>query len=222
MVAKNEILHGDCIEVMKGMESGSVKLTLTDIPYNEVSRASCGLRKLDKEAADILTFDLDEFLTEVYRVTEGTIIIFCGMHQFSKIYGFFADKQQKKEGTVRQLIWKKTNPSPMNGQYIYLSGIENGLWFKKKGSTFNAHCKNTVFEYPCGRAKFHPTEKNHHLLEELILDNSNVGDMVFDPCAGSGSHLLVARNNGRHYFGVELNEEYFKMARDRLSELSFG
>ena len=88
MVAKNEILHGDCIEVMKGMESGSVKLTLTDIPYNEVSRASCGLRKLDKEAADILTFDLDDFLTEVYRVTEGTIIIFCGMHQFSKIYGF--------------------------------------------------------------------------------------------------------------------------------------
>ena len=222
MVAKNEILHGDCIEVMKGMKSGSVKLALTDIPYNEVSRASCGLRKLDKEAADILTFDLDEFLTEVYRVTEGTIIIFCGMHQFSKIYGFFADKQQKKEGTVRQLIWKKTNPSPMNGQHIYLSGIENGVWFKKKGSTFNAHCKNTVFEYPCGRAKFHPTEKNHHLLEELILDNSNVGDMVFDPCAGSGSHLLVARNNGRHYFGVELNEEYFKMARDRLSELSFG
>jgi len=113
-------------------------------------------------------------------------------------------------------------PLGENRRRIYLSGIENVVWFKKKGSTFNAHCKNTVFEYPCGRAKFHPTEKNHHLLEELILDNSNVGDMVFDPCAGSGSHLLVARNNGRHYFGVELNEEYFKMARDRLSELSFG
>lgn len=221
MVAKNEVLHGDCIEVMKGMGTGSVKLALTDIPYNEVSRASCGLRKLDKEAADILTFDLDDFLNEVYRVTEGTIIIFCGMHQFSKIYGFFADKQQKKEGTVRQLIWKKTNPSPMNGQHIYLSGIENAVWFKKRGGIFNAHCKNTVFEYPCGRSKQHPTEKNHKLLEELILDNSNAGDLVFDPCCGSGSHLLMARDNDREFLGIELNEKYFNIAQSRLNDLSF-
>lgn len=206
---------------MKNMSSNSVNLTLTDIPYNEVNRSSNGLRVLDKEEADILTFDLKEFLSEVYRVTEGTIIIFCGMGQFSEIYNFFAEKQQKKEGTVRQLIWKKTNPSPMNGQFIYLSGIENMVWFKKKGGTFNAHCKNTIFEYPCGRSKQHPTEKNHKLLEELILDNSDAGDLVFDPCCGSGSHLLVARNTGRDFFGVELNDKYFNIAQDRLSSLSF-
>lgn len=209
------------MEVMKNMSSNSVNLTLTDIPYNEVNRSSNGLRVLDKEEADILTFDLKEFLSEVYRVTEGTIIIFCGMGQFSEIYNFFAEKQQKKEGTVRQLIWKKTNPSPMNGQFIYLSGIENMVWFKKKGGTFNAHCKNTIFEYPCGRSKQHPTEKNHKLLEELILDNSDAGDLVFDPCCGSGSHLLVARNTGRDFFGVELNDKYFNIAQDRLSSLSF-
>ena len=206
------------MEFMKQMESNSVKLTLTDIPYAEVNRASNGLRKLDKSTADEQTFDLNDFLNEVYRVTEGTIIIFCGMNQFSTIREFFAEKQATKEGTVRQLIWKKTNPSPMNGQYIYLSGIENAVWFKKKGGTFNARCKNTVFEYPCGRSKMHPTEKNHKLLEELILDNSNPGDLVFDPCAGSGSHLLVARDNGRDYIGVELDEGYFKIAEDRLSD----
>lgn len=207
------------MEFMKQMGANSVKLTLTDIPYAEVNRASNGLRKLDKSTADEQTFDLNDFLNEVYRVTEGTIIIFCGMNQFSTIREFFAEKQAAKEGTVRQLIWKKTNPSPMNGQYIYLSGIENALWFKKKGGTFNARCKNTVFEYPCGRSKMHPTEKNHKLLEELILDNSNPGDLVFDPCAGSGSHLLVARNNGRDFIGVELDEGYFKIAEDRLSKV---
>ena len=205
------------MEFMKQMGANSVKLTLTDIPYAEVNRASNGLRKLDKSTADEQTFDLNDFLNEVYRVTEGTIIIFCGMNQFSTIREFFAEKQAAKEGTVRQLIWKKTNPSPMNGQYIYLSGIENALWFKKKGGTFNARCKNTVFEYPCGRSKMHPTEKNHKLLEELIQDNSNPGDLVFDPCAGSGSHLLVARDNGRDFIGVELDEGYFKIAEDRLS-----
>lgn len=199
------------------MGANSVKLTLTDIPYAEVNRESNGLRKLDKSTADEQTFDLNDFLTEVYRVTEGTIIIFCGMNQFSTIREFFAEKQAAKEGTVRQLIWKKSNPSPMNGQYIYLSGIENAVWFKKKGGTFNARCKNTVFEYPCGRSKMHPTEKNHKLLEELIQDNSNPGDLVFDPCAGSGSHLLVARNNGRDFIGVELDEGYFKIAEGRLS-----
>lgn len=202
---------------MKDMNADSVNLVLTDIPYDEVNRKSNGLRVLDKQGADISTFDLHSFLEETYRVAKGTIIIFCGQHQLSEIKNFFQEKQDKNKGTVRQLIWKKTNPSPMNGQYIYLSGIENAIWFKKRGGTFNAHCKNTVFEYPCGRSKLHPTEKNHDLLKELILDNSNEGEIIFDPCTGSGSHLLVAKQNGRNYIGTEINEEYFNIAKSRMA-----
>ena len=137
----------------------SVNLTLTDIPYDMVNRASNGLRNLDKGDADILTFELQPFLTEIYRITKGTVIVFCGVNQVSEIYRFFAEKQKDKQGTVRQIIWEKSNPSPMNGQSIYLSGVENAIWFKKRGGTFNAHCKNTVFKYPIGRSKNHPTEK---------------------------------------------------------------
>ena len=214
-IIQNEIdtINNDnCMYYMKIMPDECVHLTLTDIPYGVVNRDSNGLRNLNKEEADVMTFDLSDFLSEVYRVTSGTIIIFCSKEQISEIYKFFSDKQKKNKGTVRQLIWKKSNPSPMNGQHIYLSGIENAIWFKKKGATFNAHCKNTVFDFPCGRSKLHPTEKNHNLLKELILDNSNEQDIVFDPCAGSGSHLLVAKENNRHYLGVELNKEYFKIA----------
>ena len=212
----NTIYNDNCMYYMKTMPDGCVNLTITDIPYGEVNRDSNGLRTLDKENADIMTFDLQEFLPELFRVTSGTIIIFCGKEQLSEIHKLFSEKQKKHQGTVRQLIWKKTNPSPMNGQHIYLSGIENAVWFKKRGGTFNAHCKNTVFEYPCGRSKLHPTEKNHDLLKELILDNSNEGDIVFDPCAGSGSHLLVAKENNRNWLGVELNEGYFEIAENRL------
>ena len=212
----NSINNDDCMNYMKTMSDECVDLTLTDIPYGEVNRDSNGLRTLNKEAADVMTFDIQEFLTEVYRVTKGTIIIFCGKEQLSEIHKFFSDKQKRNKGTVRQLIWQKTNPSPMNGQYVYLSGIENAVWFKKRGATFNAHCKNTVFRYACGRSKLHPTEKNHDLLKELILDNSNEGDIVFDPCAGSGSHLLVAKENNRQWLGVELNKEYFNIASKRV------
>lgn len=212
----NKIYNDDCISFMNTLSENVFDLTLTDIPYNGVNRKSNGLRNLDKSFADILTFDLDTFLNEVYRVTKGTIIIFCEHNQLSEIYDFFKEKSRKNLGTVRQLVWEKTNPSPMNGQYIYLSGIENAIWFKKRGAAFNARCKNTVFRYPCGRSKLHPTEKNHGLLQELILDNSNENDIVFDPCCGSGAHCLVAKENNRNYIGVEINKQYFDIATSRI------
>lgn len=212
------LMHGDCLELMKNIPDGSVDLVLTDIPYGECNRNDNGLRNLNKENADIETFNLQEFLREIYRVTKGTIIVFCGQHQFSEIKNFFQEKQDKSKGTVRQLVWRKTNPSPMNGQHIYLSGIENAVWFKKRGGVFNAHCKNTVFDYPCGRSKLHPTEKNHDLLKELIFDNSNEGDIVFDPCMGSGSTGVACVNTNRRFIGIELDPGYFDIATKRISE----
>ena len=209
------MFNADCLDIMAKMNDGVVDFTLTDIPYDAVNRDSNGLRNLDKGNADILTFNLDEFLKQVLRVTATSLCIFCGKEQFSQIYKFFADIGK---GTVRPIIWEKTNPSPMNGQYIYLSGVEMGVWYKKQGAkTFNAHCKNTVFHYPNGRSKLHPTEKNHALLEDLIKDNTNEGQTVFDPCCGSGSHCLVAKNLGRKYIGVELDEQYFDVAKGCLA-----
>ena len=214
------LFNMDCMELMSNMrerEQSYVDLTITDIPYGEVNRDSNGLRNLDKGLADEVNFELQSFLEGLYEITTGTIVIFCGNEQYSEIYRFFSDKQKNKLGTVRQLIWAKSNPSPMNGQYIYLSGTENAVWFKKRGSSFNANCKKNVFNFPCGRSKLHPTEKNHKLIEELILDNSNEGDIIFDPCSGSGSHLFVAKNNKRRYLGCELQQEWFDKSTERLS-----
>ena len=208
------LFHADCLDIMEEMDDTSVDFTLTDIPYDAVNRDSNGLRNLDKGNADIITFDLNEFLKQVYRVTSNSICIFCGKEQFSQIYQFFADIDK---GTVRPIIWEKTNPSPMNGQYIYLSGVEMGVWYKKQGAkTFNAHCKNSVFHYPNGRSKLHPTEKNHDLLKDLIQDNSNEGQVIFDPCCGSVAHCLVAKELNRKYIGIELDDKYFNIAADRM------
>lgn len=211
----NKIYLDNCMTFMDTMPKNSVDLTLTDIPYGEVTRPDNGLQNLDKGLADIITFELEPFLEKVWNVTKGTIIIFCGKEQVSSIHKWFAEKQQKKLGTVRQLIWQKSNPSPMNGQYVYLSGIENAIWFRKKGGTFNAHCKNTVFVHPLGSSKLHPTEKNHKLLKELIEDNSNEGQLIFDPCAGSGSTCLVAKELGRNYIGIDCVEEYYNVMKAR-------
>jgi len=200
---------------MPTLEDNSVDFTLTDIPYDAVNRSDNGLRQLDKGNADIINFNISKFLEEIYRISSNSMVAFCGKEQFSEIYSFFAEKK----GTVRPIVWEKSNPSPMNGQYVYLSGVEMAVWFKKKGAkTFNAHCKNSVFKFPNGSSKFHPTEKNHKLLKAIILDNTNEGDLVFDPCMGSGSHLMVAKELNRNHSGVELNPDFFKIAKGRIEE----
>ena len=95
----------------------------------------------------------------------------------------------------------------------------NLLFGIKIGGQFNARCKNTVFKYPNGTSKLHPTEKNHALLAELILDNSNLGQIVFDPCMGSGAHGIVALENGRNFIGIELDDKYFEIAKERIKEV---
>lgn len=216
MIETNTIYNDDCMNLMKQMTDNTVDFVLTDIPYDAVNRISNGLRNLDKEQADVITFDLEHFCEEVYRVSSNAVCIFCGKEQFSFIFDFFANKK----GTTRCIVWNKSNPSPMNGQYVYLSGVELAVWFKKKDGKkiFNAHCKNTVFTYPNGRRKYHPTEKNADLFRELIRDNTNVGDVVFDPCIGSGTTALCAIDENRRYLGCELDENYYQTALQRVQE----
>lgn len=208
------ILNQNCMEV----DLPKCRLLLTDIPYDKVSRESNGLRNLDKKTADVGTFVLNDFLEKIYESAD-IFIIFCGNEQYSFIYDWFNKKVQKKQGTVRQLIWAKTNPSPMNGEYVYLSGTENAVWFKKSGTgKLNCKCKKNFFLHSTGSSRFHPTEKNHKLLEELILDNTNENDLIVDVCMGSGSTGIVAIKNKRNFFGVELDENYFNIATKRLEE----
>lgn len=94
-----KLYQGDCLEIMDILDT--VDFTLTDIPYNAVSRNSNGLRNLNKDKADILTFDLNIFLEKIYTLTKNSICIFCGKEQFSTIYSFFASK--KRYGTAHRM-----------------------------------------------------------------------------------------------------------------------
>ena len=211
----NTVTQGDCLEVMKRIPDGSVDTILTDIPYGAVSRDSNGLRNLDKGVADEFNLDMNTLLNELYRVTRGQIIIFCGKEQFSDIFEFFANKK----GTTRPIVWEKTNPSPMNGQYVYLSGVELAVWFKPRGrKVFNAHCKNTVLKHSNGSRKFHPTQKNIDLWEELILDNTLEGEVILDPFIGSGTTAIAAINTNRNFIGIELEPKYVEIAKRRIDE----
>lgn len=213
---KNKYYNIDCMKAFKDIEDDSVDLLLTDIPYNSINNSvkyEGGLRKFNKGKADELNMDLMELLKELDRITKGTVIIFCGLEQVSDIFGFF--KHQCK-GTTRVLVWEKTNPSPVNGQYVYLSGIELAVWHKNPGATFNAFCKNTVFRHSSGTRKIHATQKNVELFEELVLDNSAEGDLVLDAFMGSGTTAIACIRHNRDWIGFEIDEGFYKSGYKRI------
>ena len=210
-----ELMLANCLDV----NIPKCRLLLTDIPYGQVNRDDNGLRNLNKEKADDETFEINSFLEHIYESAD-IFIIFCDFGQYSQIYNFFYIKQKEKKGTTRQLIWAKSNPSPMNGEYIYLSGTENAVWFKKRGTgKMNNKCKKNYFIHPTGSSKYHPTEKKHKLLEELILDNTNKDDLVVDTCMGSESTGIVAIENQRRFLGIELDEKYFNISKERIDDI---
>ena len=210
----NKIYKADAIDLLKKVDSGFVDLFLTDIPYEKVNKQSNGLRVLDKGAANKKTFVLKKFLLEADRVTKGSGYIFCGKEQISEIFGFFSDKKY----TTRLMIWEKTNPSPMNCQYTWMSGIEAFIYFKKPRATFNEKYKNSVLRFPNGGSKNHPTEKPLKLFEYLIKVSSNDGDIVCDPCLGSGTTALASLNLKRNFIAGDISRKFCNISKNRIKK----
>ena len=211
----NEIEISDAMAYMKDIPDKFIDLTITDIPYGKVNRPSNGLRNLDKGKADVVTFDLEVLVCEFCRVTRNSIYVFCGTEQVSEIR-----KTLVKHGlSTRTIIWEKTNPSPMNGDKIWLSGIEMCVFGKYPKAPFNGHCLNTVLRYPCGRNKIHPTQKPISLIEKLVNISSNPGDIILDPFMGSGTTAVAALMNGRKFTGCDIDPQFVELARLRVQEV---
>jgi len=218
---KMGIIHNcDCITFMKQVPDNYFDLVLTDIPYEECNIKNNGIWNKntnigDMYKADNNTFNLDIFLKEINRVCKGSFYIFCGIEQISKIRNYFNLKN-----TTRLIIWEKTNPMPINGQYVFLSGIETCIWAKKSRATFNDSCRNTVFRFPLGQdTTMHPTTKPIKLFEEFIKISTNKNDKVFDPCCGSGTTAIASQSLGRNWCGCEIDEKYCNIARKRLEKV---
>lgn len=211
---KSTIYHGDALRKMISLPDNGIDVLLTDIPYGHVNRESGGLRKLDKGFADWETFDLKEFAFQSIRITKQSGVIFCGKEQFSCLFQVFAESNL----SPRMIIWEKTNPSPMNGQHLFLSGVECAVYFRKPKATFNGRCENTVFRYPHLTSSVHPTQKSERLFMDLIRLITNPDDLVFDPCMGSGTTAVACINLGRRFLCGDINPECVRMAYRRVEE----
>lgn len=220
----NNIYNIDCIIGLQDINDGSVDAVITDIPYGEVNkhakkkRSEKGSKKYrisDKGKADVVTFDLEELTRTLCRKARGSVYMFCGSEQLSQIRQIM-----ELEGlTTRVIVWEKTNPSPLAGEYMWLSGIELCVFGRKKGATFNYFCRNSVIRLPSTQTTektIHPTQKPVDLMRTLLLASTKEGDLVLDPFMGSGTTAVACIKEKRNYIGFELCEEFYKKACKRI------
>lgn len=131
----------------------------------------------------------------------------------------------EKKCNFEILTWHKTNPIPKTNN-VWLSDTEYCLFFREK----NAHKLNDGFNLKHkyyisstnkdDKEKYkHPTIKPLEMVENHILHATKEGDTVLDCFAGSGTTLVACRNTKRNYIGFELDETYYKIAKDRLNNV---
>ena len=205
-----KLYHGNCLEIMPQIEP--VALVLTDIPYGKVNRKSRGLRNLNKADADKPTFNTTDFISTVINQCSGCFYVFCGTEQVSEIRAAFVAGRL----STRLGFWEKTNPSPMNGKFLWLSGIECFVYGKKPKGVHNAKCKSPVFRYATAREQRHPTQKPVGLFSEMISASTNPDSIVLDPCLGSGTMAIACERLDRKWVGIELSEKYCEIAAKRI------
>jgi site-specific DNA-methyltransferase (adenine-specific) len=204
---------GDCMDILPTLDK--VDAVITDPPYGEVNRKNSGLRNLDRGVADIADFDLVE-LALLLSKHGSSVYVWCGIEQVSQLKASMAEIGM----STRLCIWEKTNPSPMNGQHLWLSSIETCVFGKEAGATFNEHCASPVFRLPTEPKEYHPTAKPIALMERLIRASTNEGMTVIDPFMGSGTTGVAAIQMGRKFIGIEREPKYFDIACKRIEQAS--
>jgi DNA modification methylase len=160
----------------------------------------------------------DRVLDELVRVMKkGNIYIWCNKQQIRKYIDYFEDKNYNTD----LLTWHKTNPVPTCSNK-YLSDTEYILFFRESGvKVYGTYAtKKKYYVTPTNKddkKKYnHPTIKPVEIIKNLIINSSNENDLVLDCYMGSGTTGVACKELNRRFIGIELDETYFNVAKQRI------
>lgn len=222
------LMKGDCIELLNAIPDNSIDLVITDPPYvlqtkKHGSNDELGQRSFYREIESMCNGFSEVVLDELCRVMKKiNIYIFCSQAQLMPLIDYFVTK---KGCNFNLLTWHKTNPVPTCNNK-YLNDTEYILFFREKGVKIGGAyaTKKTYFISPTNvkdkKLYNHPTCKPIELITNFIINSSNEGDIILDRFMGSGTTGAAAVTNNRDFIGMELNEEYFNTAAERIEKAS--
>lgn len=219
---KIDLWHGDCLEKMKDIPDKSVDMILTDPPYRLVQGGRVGstvfvsqheIMKKGKLFTECDTAFKD-FLPPLFRILKDKSHCYI-MVNSRNLKDLQVEAERVGFKFQNLLVWDKSNKTP--GRY-YMQQLEFILMLTKNGSknVNNMGTGNLLsFKNIIGK-KDHPTEKPVNLLECLISNSSNLGDTVIDMFMGSGSTGVACKNLNRNFIGIEKDDKYFEIAKNRI------
>ena len=218
-----DLKHGDCLELMKDIPDGSVDLVLTDPPYMIATVGAGIYKQADKQYVKELDGIKDGFdekvLDEICRVMKKiNVYFFCSQKQIIPLIDYFV---KKKNCNWNILSWHKSNPVPACGNK-YLTDTEFVLFFREKGVKIYGEYKTkfTYYVTPLNQKDKkqyeHPTIKPVKILQNLIVNSTLENGAVLDCFMGSGSTGVACVNTNRRFIGIELDDKYFEIAKQRI------
>jgi adenine-specific DNA-methyltransferase len=209
----DQVISGDCLTVLPQLPDASVDLVLTDPPYL--------VRYQSRDGRRIANDDRDAWLVpafaQAFRVLrrDRFCISFCGFTQAERFI-----RAWKAAGfrVLEHLVWRKRYPSSTG----FVRRYHEQAYLLAKGNPRRPQTLlPSVLEWRYTTNALHPTQKPVGALMPLIMAFSQIGDVVLDPFAGSGSTAAAAEMLGRHYIAIELSSEYAGIAQQRLQTANF-
>ena len=223
MLKTNEVYNMDCMEGIKLLDDNSIDLVVMDPPYllnlTKVKRTS-SFNNYANELVNLKDgFDLKVLDLLIPKMKKINIYMYCSKRQVKDLIEYFVNKDCNYE----ILTWHKQNPSPLINNN-YLPDTEYVIFAREKGVKLygNYHSKRKYYisgVNQVDKKKYgHPTIKPLNFIENHIINSSKEGDLVLDCFCGSGTTLVGAIKTNRKFIGFEIDENYYKIAKQRVDE----
>lgn len=237
------LYKGDCIELLKNIADSSVDMILCDLPYKETGNKwdrSFPLEQVCKEYERIIKEDGAIVLTGTFKFGVRLFNLMPHLYKYDWVWekdnGTNAPNVNLQPFRIHEFVFvfgkgrvtngKKTPmkyfPQKTDGKpYCQKSGRMSENWKGGLGTvvTDNKDGKRhpkTIQKFIRDKGGFHPTQKPVALMEYLIKTYTNEGETVLDNCMGSGSTGVACINTNRNFIGIELDKQYFDVAKSRI------
>ena len=216
---------GDCLELMKDMPDGSIDLIVTDPPYLIKYKTNRRKNKTHDFCSEILNDDnyalISNYIKECYRILKDNtaMYMFCNCDRVD----YFKQELEKTGFKIKNMIiWVKNNWTAGDLKAQFGKQYEIIFLVNKGRKYFNGKRITDVwnFDRVSGNKQVHQNQKPVDLLEQCILKHSKENDIVFDGFMGVGSTGVACLNTNRNFIGIELDEKYFNIAKERIEKIS--
>jgi len=198
-LGKITLYNADCMEILKQTPNKYYSLCIVDPPYGININVSIGRRKGNKKsnyhkfAGEDNTIPSEEYFKELFRVSENQII-WGGNYMTDFLYP-----------SPCWLLWDKG-----------FSEDVTFAQFEMAWTSFKSSCKKFDYNAAKNIDRIHPTQKPVQLYKWILNKYAKAGDTILDTHLGSGSSAIAAHDGGFEFTGIELDEEYYNAAKERI------